>query len=155
VAACLLLAGLLPAGAAQAAAPQLCLDDFPAGGRLAAVEADGGTFSLSFIHSVSLTPVTDHYRIEAGGDGLRIVQTSEVFRAHGAGLPSIADETDATGWRFGDGVFEILMQRPVDPLVVRVQPDYRNHLAFEGGQIDLTRWGERAVLIHACGDGRP
>ena len=68
---------------------------------------------------------------------------------------SVADETDATGWRFGDGVFEILMQRPVDPLVVRVQPDYRNHLAFEGGQIDLTRWGERAVLIHACGDGRP
>ena len=47
------------------------------------------------------------------------------------------------------------MRRPVDPLVVRVQPDYRNRLTFEGGEIDLTRWGGRAVLIHACGDGGP
>ena len=103
---------------------------------------DGG-FSLSFIHSVSQTPVRDHYQAIDG----RIIQTAETFQAHGAGLPSGVDEPGATGWEHHDGRFIIRMQRPIPGLVVRTDRNYRNRLHIGGQEINLNVWDDQALEL--------
>jgi hypothetical protein len=104
---------------------------------------EDGVFSLSFIHSVSLTPVRDHYQAV----GRRIVQTAETFQAHGAGLPSGTDEPDATGWEIHDGQFVIRMQRQIPRLVVRTDRNYRNRLHIGGLEINLNGWDDQALEL--------
>ena len=58
-------------------------------------------FSLSFIHSVSKTPVRDEYIIA----GNEIIQITEIFEAHGAGLPSDTFDAGALGWEHQNGQF--------------------------------------------------
>ena len=108
-----------------------------------------GTFELSFIHSVSKTPVSDRYRITADG----ILQTAEVFQAHGAGLPSFVGDVDATGWRHEDGRFILDMARPTDPIHLRVQADYENALHADGTDYVLAQFGVQALTITLCPDG--
>ena len=104
---------------------------------------EDGVFSLSFIHSVSRTPVRDDYRC----DGERIVQTAESFRAHGAGLPSGADEPGVSAWEQHDGWFVIRMRREIPRLVVRTDRNYRNRLHVQGKEIDLNRWPDQALEL--------
>ena len=79
---------------APAAALSVCLASGTDGGELARhTLAPNGLFELSFIHSVSKTPVVDRYRATDQG----IVQTAEIFQTHGAGLPSIANDVEMTG----------------------------------------------------------
>ena len=100
-------------------------------------------FSLSFIHSVSLTKVRDDYRIEAG----HILQVAETIQTHEAGLPSLEHEPDALAWEWQDGQFMLRMQRRIDRLVVRVQDPYQNRLILGEKTIDLNQWGDLALEI--------
>ena len=102
-------------------------------------------FSLTFIHSVSGTPVRDEYQILTG----RIVQKAETFQAHGAGLPSGTDEPGVTGWEHIDGRFVIHMQRPITKLVVRTDRNYRNRLHIDSNEINLNNWEDQALELIA------
>ncbi len=104
---------------------------------------EDGVFSLSFIHSVSHTPVRDHYQ----AIDCRIVQTAETFQAHGAGLPSGTDEPGATGWEQHDGHFVIRMQRPIPGLIVRTDRNYSNRLLIGGREINLNAWADQALEL--------
>lgn len=105
-----------------------------------------GAFSLSFIHSVSRTPVTDYYHVADG----QIVQTSEVFRAHGAGLPSIANDMDATGWRHEDGHFILDMHRLTGPIPLRIQAQFKNTLHTADTDLPLAGLGYNALTLAPC-----
>ena len=111
---------------------------------------EAGAFALTFVHSVSRTPVRDEYRLVSG----RIVQTAEIFQAHGAGLPSFAGDVGATGWRHEDGHFVIDLDRPTGPIRVRVQGEYANALHAGGTDLALAELGERAVTIAPCAGER-
>lgn len=125
----------------------LCLDAHPGGQRIAAYPVDGDAgFALGFIHSVSRTPVLDTYRIAAQG----IVQTSEVFEAHGAGLPSLGNEMDATGWRHENGRFILDLDRPIGTMIVRVQAEFKNTLHIADRTIPLAALGQSALRVSAC-----
>jgi len=102
-----------------------------------------GVFSLSFIHSVSQTPVRDDYK----ATDCRIIQTAETFQTHGAGLPSGIHEPDVTGWARQDGRFVIFMQRPIPKLIVRTDRAFRNRLHIEGGEINLNHWEDQALEL--------
>ena len=144
------MAGLVTPGPARAvpapADPAICVQ--ARDGRLLArlPAGEGGAFALTFIHSVSRTPVRDEYRVVAG----RIVQTAEIFEAHGAGLPSFADDVGATGWRHRDGHFVIDLERPTGPIHVRVQGEYVNAIHAGGTDLALASLGERAVTVVPC-----
>jgi hypothetical protein len=104
---------------------------------------EDGSFSLSFIHSVSQTPVRDHYRAV----DWRIIQTAETFQAHGAGLPSGVDEPGATAWEHRDGRFVIHMERQIPRLVVRTDRNYRNRLHIGGLEVNLNGWDDQALEL--------
>lgn len=138
----------LSASPARAGEVWLCLSETRGDGHEVARLPAGpdGTFALSFIHSVSRTPVTDHYRVEQG----RIVQTSEVFQAHGAGLPSIANDMDATGWRHEDGTFILDLRRPTGPIPLRIQAQFRNTLHAADTDLPLASLGYSALTLAPC-----
>lgn len=104
------------------------------------------TFDLSFIHSVSRTPVTDSYLVV----GDEIVQTREVFVAHGAGLPSIANDMDATGWRHEDGHFILDMNRHTGPIPLRIQAQFKNTIHIDGTDLPLADLGYPALTLAPC-----
>lgn len=49
-----------------------------------------------------------------------IVQTREIFEAHGAGLPSFYNDVGATGWQFENGKFILEMERQFEQMRVRI-----------------------------------
>jgi hypothetical protein len=122
----------------------LVIRQFPARTALAryCMPADG-SFSLSFVHSVSLTPVRDDYRIEAG----QIVQVAETFQTHEAGLPSLEQEADALGWEWQEGKFVLHMRRKIPHLVMRTDRQYRNRLHLGDEIIDLNQWNDQALEL--------
>ena len=131
-------------GRSDRAHPCLTISRFPSRMTLGnyRLPEDGG-FSLSFIHSVSHTPVRDHYQ----AIDWRIIQTAETFQAHGAGLPSGVDEPGATGWDHHDGQFVIRMERHIPRLVVRTDRNYRNRLHIDGMEINLNGWDDQALEL--------
>lgn len=126
----------------------LCLTETRGTGALVARLPLGqaATFELSFIHSVSRTPVRDLYRVEDG----QIVQTAEIFLAHGAGLPSIANDIDATGWRHEDGQFILDMRRLTGPIPIRIQAEFKNTLHIAGTDLPLAELGHPALTLAPC-----
>jgi hypothetical protein len=126
--------------------PEYCLTirQYPGMALLAAVPMTASDiFSLSFIHSVTRTPVQDIYRIESGG----ICQTSEIFESHCAGLPYSDQETNATRWKQQDGKFILHMERKIPRLVVRTDRNYKNRLHLPDRVIDLNQWEDQALLL--------
>ncbi|MDK3016578.1 DUF1850 domain-containing protein [Pseudodonghicola flavimaris] len=152
-AAALLLPCLPAMASAGAGAGWLCLTETRGEGREIARLPLGpdGTFDLSFIHSVSRTPVTDSYRVEEG----RIVQTRETFMAHGAGLPSIANDMDATGWRHENGHFILDMHRLTGPIPLRIQAQFKNTLHIAGTHLPLAELGQSALTLAPCDEETP
>ncbi|MCW5729464.1 MAG: DUF1850 domain-containing protein [Alphaproteobacteria bacterium] len=139
------IAVLLAAGCAEAGAcrPGLRIETHPEGQMLArlATGPQPGAFALHFLHSVSLTPVTSRYMIEGG----RIVQRTEEFDQHGAGLPSGPAEPGSRLER-RDGRFVLHLRREIPDLLVRVGAEHRNRL--EGAEtLDLTGWGDRRLRL--------
>lgn len=100
-------------------------------------------FALSFIHSVTVTPVQDNYLLTPEG----ICQTSEIFESHCAGLPYSDKETNATKWEQRDGKFILHMERKIPKLVVRTDKNYKNRLHLANQIIDLNQWEDQALLL--------
>lgn len=128
-------------------AASLCLYSHPSAETVQAYTLpDGGHFSLSFIHSVSGTPVVDQYQL----DNDRITQSAEIFEAHGAGLPSQSDELNASGWRHENGHFILELDRPIDILIVRIQAEYDNTLHINDTAIELASLGHSVLRLASC-----
>lgn len=105
-------------------------------------------FELSFIHSVSLTPVTDYYRLIEAEDGrLSIKQTAETFIAHGQGLPSLVDEPDALSFENDNGQFVLKMDRDIGRLIVRTDKRFRNRLRTGNTTLNLNQWPDAGLRI--------
>lgn len=126
------------------AAGQMVISSFPENSILLEVPLEAeNQFSLSFIHSVSKTRVTDVYEIR----GKDIIQTREVFSAHGAGLPSSPDEPYGIRWEKQGSQFVLYMERPIPKLVVRTDKNYENRLNVSGRTINLNQWEDQALLL--------
>jgi hypothetical protein len=106
-------------------------------------------FTLSSVHSVTLTPVHARYRISASGT---LTQVEERFMEHGPGL----GHTERA-LRADDGAHVVAMQRPIERLILRAHPRWSNQLVTEGagathGQtIDLTRWPDQPLQLQPIG----
>lgn len=143
----LALAACINSGGQSAAAGYcLVIRQFPSGRALHHRPLpETGRFSLSFVHSVSGTPVTDDYRLIDD----RIVQTAESFQTHGAGLPSGIDEPGVTGWAYHADRFVIRMHRPISKLIVRTDRNYRNRLLIGDVERNLNDWPDQALELAA------
>jgi hypothetical protein len=106
------------------------------------------SFSLSFIHSVSLTPVIDEYHLLNTDSNYRILQTAERFFAHGQGLPSLVDEPDAIAFEHTDGQFILKLKRNIDNLIVRTDSRFKNRLHTGSITIDLNQWPDNGLKIY-------
>lgn len=104
---------------------------------------DSEEFALSFIHSVSKTPVRDEYVII----GTKIIQVTEIFEAHGAGLPSDTLDAGAVGWEHRNGQFILRLQRPIPRLIVQTDKNYLNHLHLGELDIDLNQWENQPLEL--------
>ncbi len=124
---------------------QLVITQFPEQNVLAKYPLnDNDSFSLSFIHSVSYTRVVDVYEVRNGS----IVQTSEIFETHGAGLPSNAEEPGGLSWEKTKDGFILHMERQIPKLVVRTDSSYRNRLHLPSGEVNLNQWENQALFLH-------
>lgn len=133
------------APAAGEAGRYLAVSQFPEGQELMRASLEGEQrFFLSFIHSVSGTPVEDIYRVS----GLNIIQTEERFMTHGAGLPSHPNEPGGVAWEKDGERFILKMERPITKLVVRTDKTYKNRLFLGSRTINLNQWEDQALLIH-------
>ncbi|WP_157891246.1 DUF1850 domain-containing protein [Phaeobacter porticola] len=140
---------LLPhAAASEAAGDNLCIYKGYTDTELARyAPGQSGAFSLSFLHSVSLTPVVDIYELRPAG----IHQVAEVFEAHGAGLPSFAGDVGETGWRFENGKFVLEMDRQFDRIQLRIQREYLNTLHIADQTITLADLDAKSIGLQICG----
>lgn len=138
---------VIAASGAATGAPALCLYEGYSEDRLATYPLDQEQeFSLSFIHSVSLTPVTDIYRVSPTG----IHQIAEIFETHGAGLPSFAGDIGATGWQHQDGRFILKMDRRFDRIQLRIQREYDNQLHIAGQDVVLADLNAAVLRLEPC-----
>ncbi|MCZ2720116.1 DUF1850 domain-containing protein [Marinomonas sp. 15G1-11] len=120
---------------------------------LECVELSDDRFDLSFIHSVSLTPVVDKYSVVTRGNELSILQTAEHFIAHGQGLPSLLNEPDAYDFESKNGEFILKMHREIPNLIVRTDSRFQNRLHTSDITVNLNQWsdiGLHIVPIQAC-----
>ncbi|MEO8344573.1 MAG: DUF1850 domain-containing protein [Betaproteobacteria bacterium] len=141
--AALLAISLSAAPAAFAAC--LTLASHPEGRTLASVALppNNPTFALTYVHSVTRTPVFEQYRVD-GGD---LVETQIRFEQHGPGLPT---EADAGGsFTRVDGNFVVTMDRHFPRIVMQVHADQTPRLVENGHATNLARWGNRALVLAA------
>jgi hypothetical protein len=141
-----LLPGLVAAANGDAAC--LLLASHPDGAPLARIalpDADP-VFAVTYVHSVTRTPVVERYRAE--GDA--IVETEIRFVQHGPGLPTEADAGGAFVLR--DGEFVVTMQRRFPVIVMRVHADQAPRIAAGGRSADLAAWGNRALAVRSSAD---
>ena len=135
----------LAVATAAHADPQACLAlaGVPDGPRLATVvpAAPGGTFAITYVHSVTHTLVVETYRI----DGHALVQTSIEFTEHGPGLPTAPDPGQS--WRDVDGRFVVTLDRRFESIRMRVHRDQSPRLVVGARSVDLARWGNRPVVL--------
>jgi len=108
------------------------------------LEAAAPELRIAFEHSVLGTTVVDRYRFTPTP---RLVE--ERFRGEGYGLPHAAGpgerlERDGEGWR-------LVLDRAVDPLVVRPLPQQRMRIVLADRELVLASLGARAVEIAAFG----
>ena len=139
-----LLPGLVTAGGSDAAC--VALASHPDGAPLArfALRAGDPVFTITYVHSVTRTPVVERYR----ADGATVVQTEIRFVQHGPGLPTEADAGGAYAQR--DGQIVVSMQRSFDVVVMRVHADQAPRLAASAWDpTDLAAWGNRAIALRA------
>ncbi|MBK1885649.1 DUF1850 domain-containing protein [Marinobacter sp. DY40_1A1] len=151
----LLLAGAFAlAGNLQAAGLEISY--YREGKLLACVSLEDKEFELSFIHSVSLTPVKDYYQlVESPAGELTINQTAEVFIAHGQGLPSLVNEPDAKSFKRRNGKFILEMDRGIGQLIVRTDQRFENRLYVGNRNINLNQWPDGGLLITPVSNCQP
>lgn len=116
-------------------------------GQLLSCQSVGKIFELRFIHSVSLTPVTDVYELTPDS---RIVQIREDFITHGQGLPSMEDEPDALNFEITSTGYRLHLKRHIKSLIVRTDKRYKNRLILSepiNKTINLNQWADTSLLI--------
>ena len=136
-----LAAAFLCPGWAQGAC--LALTSHPDGARLSVLELpeDNTTFTISYVHSVTRTPVLERYSVA----GREIVETEIDFEQHGPGLPT---EADAGGtFSRSNGRFIVTMDRHFPAIVMQVHPDQLPRLVAGTRSLDLAQWGNRALTL--------
>jgi len=101
------------------------------------------SFALSYVHSVTRTPVVERYRV----DGSDIVQTEITFEQHGPGLPTEADAGGTFTRR--DGRYVVTMARRFPDIVMQVHRDQAPRLTAAAQSHDLAQWGNRALVLRA------
>jgi hypothetical protein len=117
----------------------LAIAAHPEGASLALLNAP--TFAVGYVHSVTRTPVEERYALR--GDA--IVQSSMRFVEHGPGLPT---ESDA-GYAFERTPqgFAVTMDRTFERIVMRVAGAQSPRLTAGDLEVDLARWGDRAIVL--------
>lgn len=136
------VACLLLAGAANASACEAVLREHRSGTELMRLPLDATApeLRIAFEHSVLGTTVVDRYRFTPTP---RLVE--ERFSGEGYGLPHAAGpgerlERDGSGWR-------LVLDRTVNPLVVRPLPPQRMRIVLAGGELLLATLGARSIEI--------
>jgi hypothetical protein len=137
-----LVAALFPVLAAAGTCLQFA--SHPDGAPLAEVAVNGGAFAVTYVHSVTRTPVVERYRIE----GRTIVEFEMKFAQHGPGLPTEPDAGHAFEQR--DGQLIVSMERRLPTVVMRVNRDQSPRLTSGEREVDLAAWGNRAVVVRAA-----
>jgi hypothetical protein len=138
-----LLPGLIAAGITHGAC--LAIASNPDGERLAAVvlPQDDPSFVVTYLHSVTRTPVEERYRV----DDETIVETGIRFEEHGPGLPT---EPDAGAqWTRRDGHYVVTVNRRFPRVVMRIDGSTHPTLAASARIVDLAQWGNRALVLEA------
>ncbi len=138
-----LLLGLAVPGMALAACLELASHPDGATLQRIALTAPAPDFTITYVHSVTRTPVEERYRV----DGATLVETQMSFSQHGPGLPTAADPGSAM--RVVDGRFVVTMARNFDTIVMRVHAEQLPQLHASGRAVDLAAWGNRAVALRA------
>jgi hypothetical protein len=137
---------LLAAGAAPAAACEAVLREHRSGAELMRLPLDAAQpeLRIAFEHSVLGTTVVDRYRFTPRP---RLVE--ERFDGQGYGLPHAAGpgetlQRDGAGWR-------LMLDRAVDPLVVRPLPAQRMRIVLADRELPLATLSSAAIEIAARG----
>ncbi|MEO6565580.1 MAG: DUF1850 domain-containing protein [Casimicrobiaceae bacterium] len=138
-----LLLGLAVPVVAGAACIELA--SHPDGATLAhvAVATAAPEFTITYMHSVTRTPVEERFAI----DGTTLVETQMSFALHGPGLPTAADPGGTM--TIVDGRHLVSMARRYDTFVMRVHADQLPQLHVAGQVLRLTAWGNRALSLRA------
>jgi hypothetical protein len=143
------LAACLLTAATASAACELVLSEHRSGAELTRLPLDAAApqLRIAFEHSVLGSTVIDRYRFAPQA---HLVE--ERFDGQGYGLPHAAGpgETlirDATGWR-------LLLDRLVDPLVVRPLPQLHMRLLLGEREWLLGGFSAQAIELRARGCGR-
>ena len=106
----------------------------------------GDTFSLAYLHSVSLSDVRDLFRID---EEYRIILAETKFKGQGAGLPSAGLPSERWS-RAGDWFHITGMKRIVSsPLLWRVDSHWQSRFQFDGEieQSIASRVGDGLIRI--------
>ena len=98
-------------------------------------------FRVTYMHSVTRTPVDEVYRVERN----RIIETEIRFVQHGPGLPTAPDEGGSFERR--DSMFVVHGSRSFDTIVMRVHGDQQPTLVAGAHSVDLAQWGNRALVM--------
>jgi hypothetical protein len=140
------LAACLFVGLAGAAACELVLSEHRSGTELQRLPLDASApgLRIAFEHSVLGTTVIDRYRFAPEA---RLVE--ERFEGQGYGLPHAAGpgeslQRDGEGWR-------LMLDRVVDPLVVRPLPQQRMRLLLGDREWLLGAFSAQAIELQARG----
>lgn len=104
---------------------------------LATFSAPDG-FSLSFVHSINLSPVDEFFSV---GSGLVLERTE--FDQLSTGMPSGAED----GFSLEGGRFVTRPMRRIGALALRVSPVPGHVLGISGRRIPLTRWARPGGLL--------
>ena len=146
--------GLLGAIAFWAMAPHgaqavaLQLEDSRSREYLACVELQDDKFTLSFIHSVSLTPVEDLYELKKNSpENYLIKQVEERFMTHGYGLPSTNGAPDVQRFEQRNKGFTLYLDRPIETLIVRLDRRFKNRLSTGTKKINLNQWPDFSGVL--------
>lgn len=110
-----------------------------AGAPLATVQVDSG-FTLSFIHSINLSPVDEDFEVTDAG---RMHLLAVRFDQLSTGMPS----GDEDGFSIENGRFVTRPDRSFDELQVRVSPVPGHVLTAEGRTRALTHWAPVGGLL--------
>ena len=105
--------------------------------------ADDPSFTITYVHSVTRTPVMERYAIA----GSEIVETEMRFEQHGPGLPTEADKGGT--FSHSDGRFVVTMDRHFPTIVMQVHRDQSPRLVAGTRSLDLAQWGNRALVLGA------
>lgn len=106
--------------------------------------APGDTFTLSFVHSVEKSAVTDYFRID---DNCRIILYQTEFRSLNTGLPAVVSEGEI--FERTDGGFRLSgLKRVLPEIRLQVSAAYGGTLAMKGEEVSLPALaGDGPLLI--------